>query len=243
MAGGFHSSTVIDKALSENVSSSADLPVDEDAAWDWDWSIPKLPRRHGSDSGTLFCEGKKKKVVFTWIYCQLFICITSLLHLKIQREKRAANFRFVSRVYLWFQNFNSRVLTFPRFCLDMLTEVAYGAHVWMCCLVYTNSTCLILQLILGHYSESEIRYSKHFPLQSSFLLCFVATIVSISYFQSLISVSALSSCLYMSPNRVEALMTGLKTVGNVMTKYEEEKLFLLIWLHVKFDLSFVKMLF
>lgn len=31
---GFHSSTVIDKALSENVSSSADLPVDKDAAWD-----------------------------------------------------------------------------------------------------------------------------------------------------------------------------------------------------------------
>lgn len=31
---GFHSSAVIDKALSENVSSSADLPVDKDAAWD-----------------------------------------------------------------------------------------------------------------------------------------------------------------------------------------------------------------
>lgn len=56
---GFHSSTVIDKALSENVSSSADLPVDKDAAWDWDWSIPKLPTRHGSDSSTLFCEVKK----------------------------------------------------------------------------------------------------------------------------------------------------------------------------------------
>lgn len=31
---GFHSSAVIDKALSEKVSSSADLPVDKDAAWD-----------------------------------------------------------------------------------------------------------------------------------------------------------------------------------------------------------------
>lgn len=99
----------------------------------------------------------------------------------------------------------------------------HGAHVGFCCSMYTNSTRLILQLVLGHYSESEIRYSKHFPLQSSFLLCFVATIVSISYFQSLISVSALSSCLYMSPNRVEALMAGLKTVGSIMTKCEEGK--------------------
>lgn len=56
---GFHSSAVIDKALSENVSTSADLPVDKDAAWDWDWSIPKLPTRRGYDSSTLFCQVKK----------------------------------------------------------------------------------------------------------------------------------------------------------------------------------------
>lgn len=48
------------------MSSSADLPVDKDAAWDWDWSIPKLPARRGSDSGTLVCEVKKKKK-----YCSL----------------------------------------------------------------------------------------------------------------------------------------------------------------------------
>lgn len=111
-----------------------------------------------------------------------------------------------------------------------------------CCLMYTNSTHLILQHVFDHYFESEIRYSKHFPLQSSFLLCFVTTIVSISYFQSLISVSALCSCLYMSPNRVEALMAGLKTAGSIMPKSKEEKVFLLIWLHMKFDLRFVKLL-
>lgn len=65
---------VIDKALSGNVSSSADLPVDKDAAWDWDWSIPKLPARHGSDSGTWFCEAKKKKptVLLGYIVIVLF---------------------------------------------------------------------------------------------------------------------------------------------------------------------------
>lgn len=143
-----------------------------------------------------------------------------------------------NHISLWFQNFNSGGLAFPHFCLDMRSEVAHSAHVWFCCLMYSNSTCLILELelVFGHYFESDIRYSKHFPLQSSFLLCFVTTIVSISYFQSLISVSALSSCLYMSPNRVEALMVGLKTVGNIMTKSKEEKIFLLIWLHMKFDL-------
>ncbi|MEQ2177582.1 hypothetical protein GOODEAATRI_005015 [Goodea atripinnis] len=31
---GFHSSGVIDKTLSENVSASADLPVDRDTVWD-----------------------------------------------------------------------------------------------------------------------------------------------------------------------------------------------------------------
>lgn len=53
-----------------------------------------------------------------------------------------------------------------------------------------------------HFRFVKIRCSKHFPLQSSFLLCFVTTIVSISYFQSLICVSALSRCLYMPSNSV-----------------------------------------
>lgn len=93
-------------------------------------------------------------------------------------------------------------------------SVCTGRGTQCTCLVllftYTNSSRLLLELF-GHYFDCEIRYSKHFPLQSSFLLCFVTTIVSISYFQSLIHVSALSSCLYMSPNRVEALMAAMKT--------------------------------
>lgn len=93
-------------------------------------------------------------------------------------------------------------------------SVCSGRGTQCTCLVllftYTNSSRLLLELF-GHYFDCEIRYSKHFPLQSSFLLCFVTTIVSISYFQSLIHVSALSSCLYMSPNRVEALMAAMKT--------------------------------
>lgn len=103
-------------------------------------------------------------------------------------------------------------------------DVASGAHVSTCCLMYANSTRLILPARLRPlYFESEIRYSKHSPLQSSFLLCFVTTIVSISRFQSLISVSALSSCLYMSPNRVEALMAGLKQLGALGRNLKRKK--------------------
>lgn len=37
-------------------------------------------------------------------------------------------------------------------------------------------------------------------------------------------------------------MAGLKTVGSIMAKSKEEKVFLLIWLHMKFDPRFVKLL-
>lgn len=105
-------------------------------------------------------------------------------------------------------------------------DVASGAHVSTCCLMYAKSARLILPARLRPlYFESEIRYSKHSPLQSSFLLCFVTTIVSISRFQSLISVSALSSCLYMSPNRVEALMAGLKQLGALGRNLKRKKYF------------------
>lgn len=92
---------------------------------------------------------------------------------------------------------------------------------------------------------SEIQYSKHFPLQSSLLLCFVATIVSISYFQSLVSMSALSSCLYVLSNRVEALMACWKIVWNITKKNlgrKEENIFIDL-MYVKFDLWFEKIAF
>lgn len=47
---GFRSRAVTDEALSEHMSSSADVPADKDAAGDGGRSIPKLPVRYGSDS-------------------------------------------------------------------------------------------------------------------------------------------------------------------------------------------------
>lgn len=90
---GFHSSTVIDKALSENVSSSADLPVDKDAAWDWDWSIPKLPTRHGYDGGTLFRE-VKKYYPLGYIVNFLFASQACTLPRYRNKKKCAANIGF-----------------------------------------------------------------------------------------------------------------------------------------------------
>lgn len=51
--------------------------------------------------------------------------------------------------------------------------------------------------ISGHHFDCEIGHSKPSAPQSSFLLCFVTTTVSISHIQSLIWVSALRSCLYI----------------------------------------------
>ena len=234
---GFHSRAVTDEAPSENMSSSADVPVDEDAAGDGGWSIPKLQARYGSDSGILWSKRKKKEKrnkksklknsLFgaVWIYCQLWLCITSLQHPRTLKWDKACGRFQITAFDWWFSNFSSSKVTALRSCV-----------------AYCRPTRLLLGLS-GHRFDCEIGHSKASAPQSSFLLCFVTTTVSILHIHSLIWVSALRSCLYISPNSAAALMATGKTVFKRCDQRRRRgEVFPSICLHVEFDPSFVKWL-
>lgn len=127
-----------------------------------------------------FCEVKKNQVQLVWM------CLDILSTLCLQPGP-AASQDTKERI----SNYSVRRMLSETFTTAKLAGCTRVAHVWF------QADASATGDLSGHRFDCEIGHSKPSAPQSSFLLCFVTTTVSILHTQSPIAASAPRSCLYI----------------------------------------------
>lgn len=143
--------------------------------------FPNCQARRGSDSVTLFCQVEEKKEYFLFgMYCQLFSLFSSSFY-SAPRARFIPGCQSQTKWACECQVGHRPGANFFFSALTLLPLLIFLPHraviaVYVHCLIMA----LIALAIRPHFSIAKPDTQSIFPLQSSFLLCFVTTIVSIS---------------------------------------------------------------